>query len=99
MESLKGAVFKAINEYNKYRSPEAKAKLVKINKKALVLDFEGTFCKTCGVYDYLEDFIYELRKFADVNMRIVSFREYKPETIRVKYALKMWATKREPNQI
>ncbi|MEM2911770.1 MAG: hypothetical protein QXM52_04410 [Candidatus Bathyarchaeia archaeon] len=88
MKSLKDAVVEAINEYNKYRSPEAKAKLIKIGEKGLVLDFEGTFCKTCGVYDYLEDFIYELQKFADVNMRIVSFKEYKPETIRVKYALK-----------
>lgn len=89
METLKGAVVEAINEYNKYRSPEAKAKLVKISEKELILDFEGTFCKTCGVYDYLEDFIYELQKFADVNMRIVSFKESKPETIRAKYALKM----------
>ncbi|MGB9959735.1 MAG: hypothetical protein ACPLKQ_04360 [Candidatus Bathyarchaeales archaeon] len=88
MKSLEDAVVGAINEYNKYRSPEAKAKLVKISEKELILDFEGTFCKTCGVYDYLEDFIYELQKFADINIRIVSFKETKPETIRVKYALK-----------
>ena len=88
MKSLKDAVVEAINEYNRYRSPEAKAKLIKIGGKELVLEFEGTFCKTCGVYDYLEDFIYELQKFAEVNIRIVSFKEYKPETIKVKYALK-----------
>ncbi|MEM3726380.1 MAG: hypothetical protein QXK98_05910 [Candidatus Bathyarchaeia archaeon] len=88
MESLKKAVVEAINEYNKYRSPEAKAKLVKVSEKELILDFEGSFCRTCGVYDYLEDFVYELQKFADVNLKIESFKEYKPETIRVKYALK-----------
>ncbi|MEM3103924.1 MAG: hypothetical protein QXD69_00265, partial [Candidatus Bathyarchaeia archaeon] len=86
MESLKDAVVKAINEYNKYRSPEAKAKLVKLSKKELILDLEGSFCRTCGVYDYLEDFIYELQKFTDVDLSIKSFKEYKPETLRVKYS-------------
>jgi hypothetical protein len=88
MKFFKDAVLKAINEYNKYRSPEARVKLIKISGKELVLEFEGTFCKSCGVYDYFEDFIYELQKFANVNIRIVSFKEYKPETIRVKYVLK-----------
>ncbi|MBS7620559.1 hypothetical protein KEJ32_00285 [Candidatus Bathyarchaeota archaeon] len=89
MESLKASVVKAINEYNKYRSPEARAKLIEISGKELILDFEGSFCRTCGVYDYLEDFIYELQKFVDVNVKIVSFKEYKHETIRVKYTLKV----------
>ncbi|MEM3713998.1 MAG: hypothetical protein QXF82_03510 [Nitrososphaeria archaeon] len=57
-------------------------------RKEIILDFEGFFCRTCGVYDYLEDFIYELQRFVDVNVEIVSFKEYKPETIRVKYVLK-----------
>jgi hypothetical protein len=63
MLSFKDYVLKAIEEYNKYRSPEAK--LVKISEKELVLDFEGSFCRTCGVSDYLEDFIYELQKLVD----------------------------------
>lgn len=87
MKSLKDAVAEAISEYNKYRSPEARAKLVRLSEKELILDFEGSFCRTCGVYDYLEDFIYELQKFADVNLKVKSFKEYKPETIRVRYAL------------
>ncbi|MCX8153640.1 MAG: hypothetical protein N3E52_04320 [Candidatus Bathyarchaeota archaeon] len=89
MNSLKGIVLRAIEDYNKYRSPEAKAKLVRLSENELILDFEGVFCRTCGVYDYLEDFIYELRKFADVNIKITSFKEYKPEIIRVKYALQL----------
>ncbi|MCS7119929.1 MAG: hypothetical protein RMJ07_05335 [Nitrososphaerota archaeon] len=88
MSSLKNAVIMAIKEYNTYRSPEAKAKLIKASEKELVLDFEGAFCSTCGAYDYLEDFIYELKKFADVNIKIASFKEYKPEIIRVKYEIK-----------
>jgi len=87
MLSFKDSVLKAIEEYNKYRSPEAKAKLVKISEKELVLDFEGSFCRTCGVSDHLEDFIYELQKLVDVKMRVVSFKEHEPETIRVKYII------------
>ncbi|MGB9853743.1 MAG: hypothetical protein ACPLRY_02920 [Candidatus Bathyarchaeales archaeon] len=78
---------KAIEEYNKYRRPEAKAKPVKINEKELVLDFEGSFCRTCGVSDYLEDFIYELQKLVNVKIKIASFKEHKPETIRVRYII------------
>jgi hypothetical protein len=48
MLSFKDSVLKAIDEYNKYRSPEAKAKPIKINEKELVIDFEGSFCQTCG---------------------------------------------------
>jgi len=87
MVNFKDSVLRAIKEYNRYRSPEAKAKLVKVGEKDLVLDFEGSFCRTCGVSDYLEDFVYELQKFVDIKMRIESFEEHKPETIRVKYII------------
>ena len=87
MLSFKDSVLKAIEEYNKYRSPETKAKLVKISEKELVLDFEGSFCRTCGVADYLEDFIYELQRLVDVKIRIESFMEHGHETIRVKYEI------------
>ncbi len=87
MLSFKDSVLKAIEEYNKYRSPEAKAKLVKISDRELVLDFEGSFCRTCGVVDYFEDFIYELRELIDVKMKIKSFKELGHETIRVKYII------------
>jgi len=87
MLSFKDSVLKAIKEYNKYKSPEAKAKMVKISAKELVLDFEGSFCRTCGVLDYLEDFIYELQKLVDVKMRVASFKEHEYEAIRVKYII------------
>ncbi|MEM4609926.1 MAG: hypothetical protein QW190_03480 [Thermoproteota archaeon] len=88
MKKLKEAVFRAVDEYNKYRSPEAKARLVEIRKDRLTIDFEGTFCQTCGVYDYLEDFIYELQSFVDVNIEILNFKKYEPRRIRVVYSLK-----------
>ena len=48
-------VKKAVEEFNKYRSPEAKANLISIGK-SLRIEFTGVFCKTWGFYDYFEDF-------------------------------------------
>jgi hypothetical protein len=57
---LNGLVLKAIEGYNRYRSPEATARLVGVEKDGFVIEFEGAFCLSCGVRDYFEDFIYEL---------------------------------------
>lgn len=51
---------KAILFYNKYHAPESKAKLIKINNEEIVVKFEGPFCLTCGVTDWIEDFKYVL---------------------------------------
>lgn len=47
---------KAIGEFNKYRFPEAKAKLISTNEKFFKIEFTGSFCRTCGFYDYFDDF-------------------------------------------
>lgn len=88
VKSFKEAVLKAIESYNHFRSPEATAKLVKMDKDELIVDFEGSFCRTCGTYDWLEDFIYELKRFVNVELEIVSFENYRPEKIRVKYSVR-----------
>lgn len=84
--SLETAVRQAINDYNKYRSPEAKATLVEMGSGKLTVDFEGSFCRTCGVTDYFEDFIYELKRYAEVEMKILGFEEIGTEKFRVKFA-------------
>jgi len=91
---LKGAVLKAIREYNKYRSPEANAKLIELKENEFVLDVEGTFCRACGVWNCLNDLEYELWKNAGLEVKIVNFNEYAPAKIRVIYAPK--GTKRLP---
>ncbi len=55
LEVLKKKVKEAIRDFNKYRSPEANAKLLKFDKKEIIVDFSGTFCRTCGFYDYFDD--------------------------------------------
>ena len=56
LSRLRRKVNVAIRKFNKYRSPEAKAKLLRLDDKEIVVDFTGTFCQTCGFYDYFDDF-------------------------------------------
>nr|MDO8079485.1 hypothetical protein [Candidatus Freyarchaeota archaeon] len=62
-KSLEKIVGEAIKEYNRYRSPEATAELVSMDGKFLKIVFTGPYCRTCGFYDYFEDFVYVLEDF------------------------------------
>ncbi len=59
-ESMASLINEAIELYNRFRAPEAKAKLVKIEGDKVYVLFEGTFCETCGINDWVEDFKYVL---------------------------------------
>ncbi len=87
MKNFEGTVLRALKEYNRCRSPEATATLVEIDDDELILDFEGPFCRTCGTYDYLEDFIYELKRISDIGIKIASYENLGLEKIRVRYAI------------
>jgi superoxide reductase len=56
-------VEKAIKEYNRYRSPEAIARLIDNDFNFLEIEFTGSFCNTCGFYDYFEDYIVTLEEY------------------------------------
>ncbi len=86
LTSLEKAVKQAIEEYNRYRSPEAKADLIEVGNSQLTVDFEGSFCRGCGVSDYFEDFIYELKRHAEVEMIVTSFEQIEMEKFRVKFS-------------
>jgi len=53
---MKKTVNEAIEEYNKYRIPEVKAKLIFIDEASFHVEFKGSFCESCGFYDYFDDF-------------------------------------------
>ncbi len=53
-------VLRGIEQYNKYRYPEAEARLVKVEGSLIVVEFRGSFRYTCGVIDWIEDLRYEL---------------------------------------
>lgn len=53
-------ILKAIEEYNRYRTREAEARLISVEGDRIKVEIAGSFCYTCGFYDYLEDLVYEL---------------------------------------
>jgi len=52
----------AVEEFNRYRSPEAVAKIVEVNENQVTIEFSGPFCVSCGVEDYFDDLRIELEK-------------------------------------
>jgi len=57
---LKRLVDRAIEQYNRYRSPESTARLLRIDGDVVVVHFDGSFCLTCGINDWVEDLKYVL---------------------------------------
>lgn len=88
MHAIEEAISKAIERYNRYRSPEATAKLVKAGNGEFTVDFDGPFCRSCGVYDYFEDLIYGLKDLSNIQAEITGFESTESETIRVNYTIR-----------
>ena len=85
---LNDSVLKAIEVYNRYRSPEATAKLVGIQKDGFIIEFKGPFCQSCGVNDYFEDFIYELENIrGDFRVEVKATEPAGPQSFRVQYGV------------
>ena len=93
MDGVTGArlnelVLRAIEGYNRYRSPEATVKLVGMEKDGFVIEFEGAFCLSCGVRDYFEDFIYELEDISrDLKVEMRESEQSGPQSFRVRYVV------------
>ena len=51
---------KAVEQYNRFRGAEARASLIKVEGDSVWVLFEGDFCYTCGIRDWVEDFKYTL---------------------------------------
>ncbi len=76
----------AIDEYNKYHSPEATAKFIRLNKSSAVVKFTGPFCRSCGASDWIDDFKIELEK-KRIKVDISNIKE-KDDSYLVKFNLK-----------
>ena len=88
---LKNLVLCAIEVYNRYRCPEATAKLVEVEKDSFIIDFEGSFCMSCGVMDYFDDFIYELETInKKLKLELTETKPTGPQSFRVRY--RIWDT-------
>ena len=87
---LEEFIRKAILLYNRYRSPEAVAKLVSVSPENVILSFSGSFCYSCGVIDYVEDFIHELKMLTDkVELKVGKTRQTTPRSFEADYRVKL----------
>ena len=85
---IREAVERAVENYNRYRSPEAAARILGVKGDSVLVEFSGSFCHTCGVYDWLEDLIYELREaFPSISARIRSWKRVSDDRILVEFEL------------
>ena len=86
---LRKLILRTVEVYNRYRSPEATVKLLKLEEEGFTIEFEGSFCQSCGVQDYFEDFIYELERFSSsVKVEIGKIEQTNPQSYKVQYIVK-----------
>ena len=57
-DALRDFIEAAIKVYNRYRGAESRAKLVKLVGDVAFVVFEGSFCETCGINDWVDDLRY-----------------------------------------
>jgi hypothetical protein len=88
LNKLSKMVEEAVEAYNRYRLPEATASIVKIEGSELVVNFQGSFCATCGLYDWLEDLIFEIQSIKFIDVKINRIERLGLDKIRVKYKLR-----------
>ena len=60
-----------ILEYNRYRVNLVEAELKELDEASFSVLFDGSFCETCGYYDYYEDLQVLLEDEYGVNSRII----------------------------
>ena len=86
---LEGLIRKTVAIYNRYRSPEAIAKLVQVSPENVTIAFSGSFCYSCGVLNYIEGFIHEFKRVTDkVDLKIGTTRQTSPRSFEVDYKIK-----------
>ncbi len=57
-EGVRELVEAAVKVYNRYRGAESQAKVAKVLGDTVIVVFEGSFCETCGINDWVDDLRY-----------------------------------------
>ncbi|MCW4045059.1 MAG: hypothetical protein NWE94_06030 [Candidatus Bathyarchaeota archaeon] len=86
---LEETLRRAIARYNRFRSPEAIAKLVRVSPDSVTIAFSGAFCSSCSVIGYVEAFIHDFETLTDkVKLKIDKTRQMSPRSIEADYKIK-----------
>ncbi len=57
------ALERVLEEFNRLHGSEARVKVLEAGENEVILEFEGSFCATCGLYDYFDDIKWEAMDF------------------------------------
>lgn len=88
MKILKKQILEAIDDYNRHRSPEATAKLVKQAGSSVFIEFSGAFCKTCGFRDWFDDMAISLQDELEAFVEIKNVAEKGKDRFVVEFLVK-----------
>jgi hypothetical protein len=80
---------KAVNLYNRVRSPEVTVKLVFTSPAMLTVSFSGGFCYSCGILDYVEGFASQFKALTNkAELKGGKTRQISPRTFEADYTIK-----------
>ena len=86
---LEKAIQKTVILYNKMKSPEAFSKILTITPYAITISFSGSFCYSCGVLKYIEEFMRDFNIFSkEYELEAGKTRETSPRSFEVDYLVK-----------
>ena len=86
---LEQLVRKTVALYNRFRSPEAFAKVVFVSPDLVTVSFSGSFCYSCGVLDYIEDFVHEFKILTSkAELKVDRSRQTSPRSFEADYKVK-----------
>ena len=96
IKAIEKLVELAIKRYNRYRGAESQAKLLKIMGDTVVVAFEGSFCETCGINDWVDDFRYVIEDLGGEAELVTVIEPEKPEEF-FDYRIGVFRVKRVPS--
>ncbi len=81
---------KTVTLFNRFHSPEATAKTLKVCLAMVTVAFSGSFCYSCGVMDLLEDFANKFKLLTDkAELKIDRTRQINPRTFEADFKVKL----------
>ncbi len=88
-QELEELVRRTVALYNRLRSPEALAKIVSVSPDMVTVSFSGSFCYSCGVLDYIEDFVHEFKVLTGkAELKVERSRQTSPRSFEADYRVK-----------
>jgi hypothetical protein len=86
---LQEQVGKTVTLYNRLHSPEATVKITRATLELVTVAFSGSFCYSCGVMNFLEDFTHEFKMLTEkAELKIEHTRQVNPRTFEADFRVK-----------